>query len=63
MTYLTILTAINDLSIIQTKATTTSKHHLNTLLDYLHENANATILCQKSDMIIKVRSEGSHISV
>ena len=58
-----ILTAINDLSISQTKATTTSRHHMNTLLDYFHTNPNASTLCRKADMIIKAHSDGSYLSV
>ena len=59
----TILTAINDLSIVQTKATTASNRHLNTSLDNFHSNANATMLHRKSDMMINVRSDGSHLLV
>ena len=59
----TILTAINDLSIMKTNATTKSKRRLNTLLDYLHANANAIMLHQKSDMTIKVHSDASCLSM
>ena len=59
----TILTAINDLSIVQTMATTASQKHLITLLDYLFTNPNTSILYYKSDMIVKVHSDGSYLSV
>ena len=59
----TMLTAINDLSIVQTTATTTSQQHLTMLLDYLFTNPDATILYRKSDMIVKVHSDGSYLSV
>ena len=59
----TMLTAINDLSIMQTKATAASQRHLNTLLDYLFTNPNASILYRKSGMIVKVHSEESCLSV
>ena len=58
----TMLTAINDLSIVQTKSTKTSKRHLNTLLDYLCANPNASMLYRKSDMIVKVYSDGLYLS-
>ena len=41
----TILTEINDLFIVQTKATVASKRLLNTLLELFHANDNATMLC------------------
>ena len=59
----TILLVINDLSIIQKRATATSKKHLNSLLDYLNADDNATIPHRKSDMMTKVHSDGSCISV
>ena len=59
----TMLIAFNDLSITQTNATATSQRHLNTLLDQLFTNPNASILCRKFDMIAKVNSDGSYLSV
>ena len=58
-----MITTINVMSIVQTKATATSIRHLNTLLDYLHTNPNTSTLCRKSDMIIKMHSDGSHLHV
>ena len=56
-----VLSAIIDLSIAQNKATATCRYHLRTLLDYLIASTNASTLCRKSNMIIKVRSDGSHL--
>ena len=55
----TMLITINDLSIVQTKATKTSISHLKTLLDYLHANPNSSAIHRKSDMIINVHSDGT----
>ena len=37
--------------------------HLNASLDYLYVKPNASIMCWASDMIIKVHSDGSYLSV
>ena len=58
----TILTAIKNISIVETNTTLTSRKHLNTLLDYLHDNPDAKIAHMKSEMIIKVHSDGSYLS-
>lgn len=60
---LTILCANDDLSLDQSKATQQSQQHLHTLLDYLHKHPNASVTFCASDMILKVHSDGSYLSV
>ena len=59
----TILIAMNNLSIIQTIVTKTLQKHLTTLLDYLCINPNASILYRKSNIIVKVYSNGYYLPV
>ena len=58
-----ILIAIKDLYLVQINVTLKSIKYLSTLLDYSYANPDAKITYRKSDMIIKVHSYGSYISV
>ena len=60
---MTLLCAINDLSLAQAAPTKQSREHLNALLDYLYTKPNASIMYRASNMIIKVHSDGSYLSV
>ena len=60
---LTIICASNDLSLEQSSATEQSKQHQHTLLDYLCTHANASVQYRASDMMLKVHSDRSYLSV
>jgi hypothetical protein len=59
----TILPAVNDISLEQSSATQKTQDKVNTLLDYLHTNPIAKLKFRKSDMILKIHSDGSFLSV
>ena len=54
---------MNDLAIESTKATTTTRNKMNTLLDYLATNPITAMSYRKSDMMLKTHSFGSCLSV
>jgi len=59
----TTITVVNDISLLQTKATENTNKLMNTLFDYIYTNPDAKLMFQKSDMILKVHSDGSYLSV
>ena len=63
MVDLTMLASINDLAIRLRKSTLKTKENMKTLLDYLSANPNVIMLHRKSDMILKVHSDGSYLLV
>ena len=58
-----ILVANNDISINQTTATSTTNKYMTELFDYLYTNLNAKVKFRASDMILKIHSDGSYLSV
>ena len=60
---LTTLVANNDISINQASATFNTNDKMNKLMDYLCTNSNAKIKYRVSDMILKIHSDGSYLSV
>jgi len=60
---MTTLVANNDISLNQTTATTTTNQHMTDLFDYLATNPNAKVKFRASDMILKIHSDGSYLSV
>jgi len=59
---LTTLVALSSIASEQTKATATTKHKAQQLLDYLYTHKNATIRYNASDMILNVHSDASYLS-
>ena len=60
---LTTLVANNDISINQASATFNTNDKMNKLMDYLCTNSNVKIKYRVSDMILKIHSDGSYLSV
>jgi hypothetical protein len=59
----TVIMPLNDIATEQTKATAKTQAATNQLLDYLATHPNATIRYHASDMIVRIHSDASHLSV
>ena len=59
----TTLPGINDTFLLQSKATVNINKLIQTLFDCMHANPDAKIMFCKSNMIFKVHSNGSYLSV
>ena len=59
----TIIVAVNEIANQQSKATENTRCRTTTLLDYLSTHPNAKIKYRKSDMILKVESDESYLSI
>ena len=54
---------MNNVAILEIKVTNNTKKLIGTLLDYLYTIPNAKLMFQKLDMILKIYSNGSYLSV
>ena len=59
---LTMLISANDLTIESTKYVTTARNKMSTLIYYLAINPNTAMAHKKSDMMLKMYSDGSCLS-
>jgi hypothetical protein len=57
-----ILMALSSIAVEQTTATKLTLRRCTQLLDYLAENANATVCFYASDMILNIHSDASYLS-
>ena len=59
---ITTLVALSSIASEQSQATTTTKKHVQQLMDYLSTHKDATIRYVASDMILNVHSDASYLS-